>query len=886
MKGVLRHLRRTERRRLYDLLADAELLARFLETRDESAFEELVCRHGPMVRAVCRRVLGSTADADDAFQAAFLVLLRKARSIRRTDLLANWLCAVAYRTARQALRRRYRRGAFERTGDELPEPARTDDAPRDWLPLFDSALQRLPAKYREPVVLCELRGLSRPEAARHLGLNEGTLSSRLGRARDLLRRELGPHGFPLAVGTALAPAIVPEALTASTAAAALNVSAASVSAIVLTEGVLTAMFASKLKAGAACTAVLLAGAVAGLQFTGPATMAGGPPDKDRPAARETPSSVAAADPPRRSAEFEPLQGAWTVYYAQRDGADMALEAANLDRSWVFDGNRLTTGGEAKDDTGAVFKLDSRAKPPAIDFTLTQFHPNGTGELIRTDYLGVYRFETDGALLISFRKKADGAIRPTRFATAHNSGMMLVALRRNVPTPPAKSLPPDPILPTVIPPEEASTRATGSPPFPPKIVLDKSRAMTAKDADLATVIGAWELTAVDGQPVTAAAKDLDRDANGNPVPAGRPRQRWETMRRLFLLPSGPTTLAYKSNIPLCLAYVDLDGTKAPKWITLLATNQELTNETKKARLCGIYKLEGEQLVLCLPEAETSPLLRPTEFKGDGEGGLYVLTFQRASEPWRPDPQPAPPVLIPAADLPPPNVSVANQVPTGPLPPPVVDRPPQSEVPSLPAPVVSAAADAFVPPVSTPTPPSSPPTPSDLDRLQGTWAPVQIDGKPIGPDANLESRSIEILKDRLLGSDGKHGRLHLDETKSPRRIGFEMPGQGSRGMSGIYKLEGDRLTIASYARSGKLIPVGFEPDGENGISVIVYERFKGDRPPPAPPSRDLPRIPESAPPRPAPTVERDLQKEVDQLREQLKRLEKLLKEQKPGPPGPAN
>ena len=347
-------------------------------------FEELIHRHGPMVRAVCRRVLGPTADADDAFQATFLILIRKARAIRRTDLLANWLCAVAYRASRQALRRRYRLGIREQAFAVLPEPARHDDPPRDWLPLFDAVLQRLPAKYREPVVLCELQGLARPEAARRLGLNEGTLSSRLGRARDLLRKRLAPHGFPLAIGSGLAPVVVPEALTASTAAASLTISSASVTAIVLSEGVLTAMFASKLKAGAACAAVLVAGVVASLHFTGPATVAGGEPTKDGPPLKETPKpepAPAKADPPpkpaRLAADYEPFQGDWVVSEAENGNA-IGTAAAGVDDRWRFTGDSLTTGGEIKEDAVEKFTLDSRAKPATIDFALNHINTDGSG----------------------------------------------------------------------------------------------------------------------------------------------------------------------------------------------------------------------------------------------------------------------------------------------------------------------------------------------------------------------------------------------------------------------------------------------------------------------------------------------------------------------------
>src|SRR5262249_38159174 len=138
-----------------------ELLIRFNRSRDESAFEEIVRRHGPMVLAVCRRVLGNSDEVDDAFQATFLVFVRRAATIQRRELLANWLCAVAYRTARHALRRRYRIDRHERQLAEGPEPTFENPESADWKPHFDSAFQRLPDKYREPMLLCELQGCSR-----------------------------------------------------------------------------------------------------------------------------------------------------------------------------------------------------------------------------------------------------------------------------------------------------------------------------------------------------------------------------------------------------------------------------------------------------------------------------------------------------------------------------------------------------------------------------------------------------------------------------------------------------------------------------------------------------------------------------------------------------
>src|SRR5262249_37235577 len=178
----------------------------------------------------------------------------------------------------------------------------------------------------------------------------------------------------------------------------------------------------------------------------------------------------------------------------------------------------------------------------------------------------------------------------------------------------------------------------------------------KPTDIAQVVGAWELTDIDGLTPEAATQKLNVDRDGNPAPAGRAPRRWETLRRLQLLPAGgPMDLTNHSNSLSFVAYFDLDTTRNPKWITLHALIGSRPDApapmppTKIVRLCGIYKLEGEKLVLCLPEAEVSPLLRPAEFKGDGEDGVYVLTYKRASKNWKREVRMTPPLT--AAESPP-------------------------------------------------------------------------------------------------------------------------------------------------------------------------------------------------------------------------------------------
>jgi RNA polymerase sigma factor (sigma-70 family) len=609
MQGAIRHFQRTEIRRLYTLLGDDELLARFLAERDESAFEELVCRHGPMVRAVCRRVLGPTPDADDAFQATFLVLIRKARSIRRTKLLANWLCAVSYRTARQALRRRWRLGSREQNVDVLPEPVHMDELPQDWLPHFDAALQRLPSRYREAVVLCDLQGRSRAEAARILGLNEGTLSSRLGRARDLLRKRLRHHGFPLAIGSALAPAVVPESLTASTVAASLNLGAASVSAIVITEGVMTAMLASKLKTIAAGAAAILVGIVVGLQFTGPQPVAGNPP-ADPPAkvtAKEElpPAKSDAPAPPRKlPAEFDAFQGEWVVVATENEGRGNSAAGVGVDDHWKFVGDALTTGGEAKEDAAEAVTLDPRAKPATIDFSLTQFKSDGSGRLDRIPYQGIYRFIPDGQLVICYRRKEGNALRPTRFVTAVNSGATVLHLRRPEPPPRVEAVIPPPIsidLPPI--PELGKERAV------PATVPVPATPSPASDID--QLQGMWRLTKRNGE------------AENPSTPEAANEMLIEIVKDRILVGNGSH------------GRVRIDTSKEPKQITI-----EITAGQKAEFHRFIYKIEGDMLTMA--GVTNSPKLVPIDFDVAPGSSVVVEAYERVKGP---PPSPKPPASTP-------------------------------------------------------------------------------------------------------------------------------------------------------------------------------------------------------------------------------------------------
>jgi RNA polymerase sigma factor (sigma-70 family) len=267
---AIRSLRRAALAREGGALTDAQLLASYVARRDEAAFEALVRRHGSMVLGVCRRIVGNVHDAEDAFQATFLVLVRKAASIGARDAVGNWLFGVAYRAALKARAAAVRRKAREKQVEQMPERA-TDPCEvwNDLRPLLDRALDRLPAKYRAAIILCDLEAKTRRDAARELGLAEGTLSSRLAAGRKLLASRLARRGVALSAGVlavtlargeavaAVQSTLVVSTVKAATLAAAGQAAAAgafSSEVVSLTQGVLKAMWITKLK----ITAVVLA----------------------------------------------------------------------------------------------------------------------------------------------------------------------------------------------------------------------------------------------------------------------------------------------------------------------------------------------------------------------------------------------------------------------------------------------------------------------------------------------------------------------------------------------------------------------------------------------------------------------------------------------------
>ena len=327
LRGVVDYLKRIALKKESAKLSDGRLLEAFIRGREEPAFATIVRRHGAMVMGVCRRVLRDQHDAEDAFQATFLVLARKAASITSPKLLANWLYSVAFKTALKSHNANSKRRAKEKQVIPMPDAEAIDyERWSDLLPLLDMELSRLPEKYRVPIILCDLEGKTGKEAARQLGWPEGTVSGRLSRGRAMLAKRLKNRGIEMSCATILAQqttsAVVPASLVISTAKAAAIVAAGtaaagvvSVKVVSLMEGVLKTMLIAKLKTGGAALFVLAAIGVAGSQAFHAASSPGQEPPKQAQSANEQKSSdksQAAAVAPIAPKATSPTQALDTV----------------------------------------------------------------------------------------------------------------------------------------------------------------------------------------------------------------------------------------------------------------------------------------------------------------------------------------------------------------------------------------------------------------------------------------------------------------------------------------------------------------------------------------------------------------------------------------------
>jgi RNA polymerase sigma factor (sigma-70 family) len=388
-------------------MTDGQLLEAFIAKHDAAAFEALVHRHGSMVWCVCHRILRNAHDADDAFQATFLVLARKAASVVPREMIGNWLHGVAHMTAIRAKAVAAKQRARERQVIAMPEPLPQDeDLSPDLIALLDQELKSLPDRLRVAIVLCDLEGRTRAEVARQLKIPEGTLSSRLTTGRRMLAKKLARHGvFPAAaLATILSQnggsACVSAALVGSTVKAATLVAAgqaitpaiASAKVVLLSEGVMKAMLLTRLKAVLAAVLVAVA-ALTGIASTGTWPASSGVHAADKaPAGAHTASAAPS--------------GTHSVYAAvplddrpKADPIDDDTIAAYEKLGAVYGGLRMAPGGivfEHGEEAAARYlpgfrflslpKGELPRRLPAVgvqfglDFTLTHLKDAGLKEL--------------------------------------------------------------------------------------------------------------------------------------------------------------------------------------------------------------------------------------------------------------------------------------------------------------------------------------------------------------------------------------------------------------------------------------------------------------------------------------------------------------------------
>jgi RNA polymerase sigma factor (sigma-70 family) len=431
---------------------DGQLLDSFIQRKDKAALATLVRRHGSMVWGVCSRMLRSHHDAEDAFQATFLVLVQKAATLPDMEMVGNWLYGVARQTAVRMRALAARRGVRARQVPVMPEPTAAEQSIwNDLEPILYEELARLPQKYRVLIVLCQLEGKTLKDVARQLAIPLGTVASRLATARAMLAKRLCRRGVVVPgvlLGAVVSPpavsACVPLALVSSTiktialAMVGQGVEeAASPTVAALVRGVTKAMFMSKIKCVLAVALVIglaLGGGVVGVRLLGvPAAVAqqpggGGPGHPGaaggkkelagQPPANqdENPKSVARKD-------LNLLQGTWLVVGVEEGGNE--VEAA-LKETFVVKGGKMTYCRDGKAEVTMKITLMPGKTPKAIDL---EFTDDGKEKGLKNH--AIYELAGDRLKLRMNDKFGGNSVdeRPTEFSTTNGKEAVLFILKR-------------------------------------------------------------------------------------------------------------------------------------------------------------------------------------------------------------------------------------------------------------------------------------------------------------------------------------------------------------------------------------------------------------------------------------------------------------------------
>jgi RNA polymerase sigma factor (sigma-70 family) len=405
---------------------DGELLDRFVCLRDDDAFALLMARHGSLVYGVSRRLLSISADADDVCQATFLVLARKAATLRRERSLAGWLVGVARKLAGDIRKHNRRRRHRERKAAGDARTVERRDASivassREAAQLLDTEITALPRKYREPILLCCLEGLPKAVVAERLGWPEGTVAGRVSRAKVLLRTRLERQGVLPAVAVALVGGAsqahaAPPALTLDACRAARDrpgdlIPLVSAGAYSLFQGALQPMWHTqwKLTAAAALAAVSLGWAGWGLMT--PITA------QDRPAIAQTTSAL-------QNDDKKALQGTWhcvAIVFGGKVPEDARANAEKIKNStWIrFSEGKIEISGSPSERQPVPYTL-SPGSPKLIDIQAGDMTLKGAYAL------------TDGVLLLRFNEGPKGNDRPSSLAVDANASGALLVLQRERP----------------------------------------------------------------------------------------------------------------------------------------------------------------------------------------------------------------------------------------------------------------------------------------------------------------------------------------------------------------------------------------------------------------------------------------------------------------------